>query len=281
MSTPIVIYHGNCADGFTAAWVVWRSHPDWEFFPGKYQENPPDVTGRDVYFLDFSYKRPVILEMAKQAKSITILDHHKSAEADLVDLSENVSVVFDMDRSGARITWDYFHPEAPTKDRPMLIDYVMDRDLWKFVFPETKALSSYIFSHEYDFHTWGTIAEILDDPGYRKEAELQGEAILRKQTKDINELLQNKFTVYLGGHLVPTANLPYTLCSEAGNILAKGEPFASTFYLDGASAIFSLRSDEDGLDVSEIAKLYGGGGHKHAAGFKVPFYFAHALEEFV
>lgn len=27
----------------------------------------------------------------------------------------------------------------------------------------------------------------------------------------------------------------------------------------------------DGLDVSEIAKLYGGGGHKNAAGFKVGY----------
>jgi oligoribonuclease NrnB/cAMP/cGMP phosphodiesterase (DHH superfamily) len=278
---PLVIYHGNCADGFTAAWVVWKLHPDWEFYPGKYQENPPDVTGRDVYFLDFSYKHPVILEMAKTASFIHILDHHKSAEADLVDLPENVSVKFDMESSGAHLAWNYFHPEATVKDRPMLIDYVEDRDLWKFIFPETKALSSYIFSLPYDFFTWTSVAEGLDCVETRKECELQGEAILRKQTKDIDELLQNKFTIYLGGHLVPTANLPYTLCTEAGNILAKGEPFASTFYLDGASAIFSLRSDEDGLDVSEIAKLYGGGGHKHAAGFKVPFYFAHALEEIV
>ena len=64
---PIVIYHSNCADGFTAAWVIWYKHPDWEFYPGKYQEEPPDVTGREVYFVDFSYKRPVILEMAKKA----------------------------------------------------------------------------------------------------------------------------------------------------------------------------------------------------------------------
>lgn len=270
MSKPIVIYHSPCADGFTSAWIVWRLHPDWEFYPGKYQENPPDVTGRDVYFLDFSYKRPVILEMAKQANKIVLLDHHKSAEADLVDLPENVSVVFDMDMSGAHITWNYFHPEGTVRDRPMLVDFVEDRDLWRFVFPETKAVSSYIFSHEYDFETWTSLSEILGSADYREDAVLQGEAILRKQTKDINELLQNKFKFWVGGYEVWIANLPYTLCSEAGNILAQGEPFAATFYLDGTSAIFSLRSDENGLDVSEIAKQYGGGGHKHAAGFKMP-----------
>ena len=30
-----------------------------------------------------------------------------------------------------------------------------------------------------------------------------------------------------------------------------------------------LRSTDDGLDVSEIAKQYGGGGHRNAAGFRM------------
>ncbi|WP_277343388.1 DHHA1 domain-containing protein [Pseudomonas viridiflava] len=32
-----------------------------------------------------------------------------------------------------------------------------------------------------------------------------------------------------------------------------------------------MRSTDEGLDVSEIAKLYGGGGHRNASGFRVPF----------
>ena len=272
MPIPLVIYHQQCQDGFTAAWAVWKKFPDFEFYPGKYQETPPDVTGRDVFFVDFTYKRPVILEMAAKANSITILDHHASAEKDLVDLPENVFVIFDMEKSGAHITWDFFHGHL-TKLRPILIDYVEDRDLWKFRFPETKPLTSFIFSQDYDFHVWDGLVQIMDDPDLRLQAQKQGEAILRKQAKDIDELLQNKFVLSIGGHLVPCANLPYTLCSEAGHILGQGQPFAATFYLDGKSAIFSLRSAEDGVDVSEIAKLFGGGGHKHAAGFKVPYSF--------
>ena len=100
-----------------------------------------------------------------------------------------------------------------------------------------------------------------------------GQSILQKQAKDTAELLQNKFKVIIGGVEVWTCNLPYTFSSDAGNILAQGEPFGSTFYLDGNSAQFSLRSTEEGADVSEIAKMYGGGGHKHAAGFKVSLPF--------
>jgi len=271
---PLVIYHGNCADGFSAAWAVWKIHPDWEFYPGKYQEEPPDSTGRVVYFVDFSYKRPVILEMAKKAQDLTILDHHKSAEADLIDLPANVFVHFDMDKSGARLAWEHFHASTPA---PPLLLRVEDRDLWRFRYQDTKDVSAYLFSQNYEFEIWDWLMGLSADEVELEKMAGYGQVILKKQTKDIEELLQNKFRIVLGDQEVWTANLPYTLCSEAGNILAQGEPFSSTFYLDGKSAIFSLRSTEDGVDVSEIAKQYGGGGHKHAAGFKIPFSFAYFI----
>ncbi|HEY9460031.1 MAG TPA: phosphoesterase, partial [Paralcaligenes sp.] len=80
---PICIYHGKCADGFTAAWAVKCALGDIEFYPGVYQEPPPEVTGRDVIIVDFSYKRPVLVEMAAVARSILVLDHHKTAAEDL------------------------------------------------------------------------------------------------------------------------------------------------------------------------------------------------------
>ena len=62
MSQPLVIYHANCPDGFTAAWIARKAFgPDCEFIPAHYGDSPPDCTGRSVYILDFSYKRPVTL----------------------------------------------------------------------------------------------------------------------------------------------------------------------------------------------------------------------------
>jgi len=84
MTPDICIYHGNCADGFTAAWAVWKRFGDSvEYIPGVYGESPPDVTGKNVVIVDFSYKRPVLLEMTKTARTVLVLDHHKTAEADL------------------------------------------------------------------------------------------------------------------------------------------------------------------------------------------------------
>lgn len=74
----------------------------------------------------------------------------------------------------------------------------------------------------------------------------------------------------IGGFDVPVANLPYTLSSDAGHEMAKGQPFAACYWDTPDGRVFSLRSAPDGQDVSAIAKQYGGGGHRAAAGFKVP-----------
>ena len=114
-SKPLVIYHYPCLDGFTAAYAVWKVHPDWEFYPAKHGDPPPEVTGRNVYFVDFSYKRPVIEDMLTKANKITILDHHQTAMDDLKNLAniysiDKLEVHFDMNKSGARLAWEYFQP---------------------------------------------------------------------------------------------------------------------------------------------------------------------------
>ena len=73
MSKTLCIYHGNCADGFGAAWVVRKAlGAGVEFHPGVYQNAPPDVTDRDVYLVDFSYKLATMREIMEAAQSTFI-----------------------------------------------------------------------------------------------------------------------------------------------------------------------------------------------------------------
>jgi uncharacterized protein len=264
MKKPLCIYHGNCADGFTSAWVVRKAlGDDVEFHAGVYQNAPPDVTDRDVVMVDFSYKRPVLEAMRDRAASILILDHHKTAEADLKELPGVVSV-FDMNRSGARITWDHYFPKD---EPPALLLHVEDRDLWRFALRKTREIQASVFAYPYEFKVW----DFLMSADLEKLA-VEGEAIERKHFKDIRELVgvvTRDFTI--AGHVVPIANLPYTLTSDAGHLLAKGKPFAGCYWDTPDGRVFSLRSQDDGMDVAEIAKQYGGGGHKHASGFRVPY----------
>ncbi len=292
---PLCIYHASCVDGFGAAWVV-REHFGGvvDFYAARYNEIPPEVRGRHVIIVDFSYKRDVLVSMAIAAKSILVLDHHLSAMKDLEGLdhaatswtkhmnrvefdetqgSDSLYVLFDMSRSGAGLTWDFFFGPVP---RPMLINHIEDRDLWRFKMPDTRSVSASLFSYPYDFSVWD---RLMDQTHYQIMAH-EGVAILRKEQKDLKEILAiatQEFTIQ--GHRIPAANVPYMMASEAGNELCKGRPFAATYYVDKDGLYnFSLRSSEDGLDVSEIAKMYGGGGHKHAAGFKVPGTIARMFE---
>lgn len=263
----LCIYHGNCADGFTSAWVVRKAlGENVEFHAGIYQNPPPDVAGRDVIIVDFSYKRPVMQEIIAKAGLVTVLDHHKTAQADLDGLDgcrSGVEVMFDMERSGATMAWDWFFPHEPT---PQLIKHVEDRDLWRFALSGTREIQASVFAYPYEFTVWDFLmgADL-------EELRMQGEAIERKHFKDIRELVGVVTrNMKIGGHVVPVANLPYTLTSDAGHLLAKDKPFAGCFWFTPDGWVFSLRSREDGADVGEIAKQYGGGGHKHAAGFRIP-----------
>jgi oligoribonuclease NrnB/cAMP/cGMP phosphodiesterase (DHH superfamily) len=264
----LCIYHAPCSDGFGAAWAVWKQFGHAvRFHPGVHGEPPPDVTGEHVVLVDFSYKFPVLLQMAAQATSITVLDHHKTAELDLKPLLKNgyIDGVFDMTRSGAVITWEYYHPMEPV---PELLRHVQDRDLWQFKLPHTREIQAAVFSYEYSFDAWSALdAECrIDKINLIKE----GAAIERKHHKDIAELLKvSTRSMVIGGVKVPVANLPYTMASDAAHILAQDAPFAACYFDRAETRIFSLRSAETGADVSTIAAAYGGGGHVHASGFQI------------
>lgn len=278
---PLVIYHSPCLDGFTAAWAMWLKHPDAEFVPGVYGQEPPDCTGRDVYLLDFSYKLPVMLEILKVAEHVTILDHHKSAEQELSLLAREeyglgrCDVVFYMEKSGARLAWEWFHPDAEV---PLFVRLVEDRDLWRFALSDSKAMNSAFFSYDYDFETWSSLRAACEEQNSYSPLLVAGTAIERKQAKDVRELVSRLVhhrafakAWSLCQRQVPCANLPYTLASDAAGLMAETAPFAATYFQEtDGSFNFSLRSrGAAGVDVSEVAKVYGGGGHRNAAGFRV------------
>ena len=279
MQRPLVIYHGNCADGFSAAWCFWRKYRDGaDYVAGVYQQSPPDVAGRDVYLVDFSYQRAVVEQMLAQANNVTLIDHHKTAIEDLRPLKEREVMTngdgmgdrfgwfCDLDRSGATLAWDYLFPD---EDRPLLLGHVEDRDLWRFKLPGTREIQAFVFSHEYTFEQWDRLMNA--DQVELLKMTAAGAAIERKHHKDVAELVKVcQRRMVIGNYSVPVASLPYTLVSDAAHLMAQGQPFAACYWDTEEGRVFGLRAADDGVDVSEIAKEYGGGGHAKAAGFKVP-----------
>lgn len=262
MRYPLVLFHGDCMDGFGSAWAAHELFGDGaEYVPAVYGRGElPDVAGRDVLILDYSYPRAVLLNMTARARSLVLLDHHKTAEADLQGLD---FALFDMNRSGAGIAWDTIHsPDS----RPNLIQYVEDRDLWKFQLPNSKAINAWIGCVEQTFDEWDHLAGLLDGYGY-SVAE-RGAAILRKIDCYVRDMVKQARVCTFAGHPgVPVVNAPYINTSELVGELAKSAPFAVGWFQDGDGKYrYSLRSCGE-FDVSALAKTFGGGGHRQAAGF--------------
>lgn len=264
----LVIYHANCTDGFTAAWCFHHAAPDtFDFLPASYGQEPPDVAGRQVYVVDFSYPRDKLLAMAEAAAGVTVLDHHQSAEAALTGLTHpRLHIHFDMQRSGAGMAWDFLFP---SQQRPRFLGFVEDRDLWRFSFAETKASHAYLGSIPHTMERWDEI--MLGDAMKQTVALAHGDALVRLVEKQVADAVRStQRRMVIGGVEVPTANVPGFLASDSGHMLGEGVPFAATYFDTEKRRCFSLRSRPDGADVSLIAGQYGGGGHKHAAGFSVP-----------
>lgn len=273
----MVLYHAGCADGFCAAWVARKAIPNAEFVPVQYGQEPPDVKGRHVFLLDFSYKRPVMLAIAGAAASLTVLDHHKTAQKELEGFAvecgtffalRSPTVVFDMDKSGGRLAWDHFNPAH--HPRPWLVDYTEDRDLWRWKLDWSKEISACIASYDFSFEQWDRWAMIGPGCGAWDMLVTEGSAILRWQEKVVRSHVKVAGEIEMDGHKVLAVNTT-VLHSEIGEVLAQGRAFGATWFdrNDGVR-VWSLRSREGGIDVSEVAKKRGGGGHRQAAGFQVP-----------
>lgn len=281
---PLCIYHGHCDDGFAAAWCVRKALGDVEFYPGVYQKDPPPHENRDVIFVDFSYKRPVLDAMSRKANSILILDHHKTAAEDLADLQapfgpgwkrhlDNVYqdtcegiggkmyALFDMERSGAALAWDFF-VEGP---RPEFIEYVQDRDLWRKVLPYGDEFTIALRSYPQDF---AVLDRFVEGSGAALLIQ-EGHNIQRYYRLRVEELKRSAYAARIGQDRCYVSNAPYFAASEvAGELCERGDASFGACYFEAEQGRYqySLRSRGD-FDVSTIARKYGGGGHKNAAGF--------------
>lgn len=267
MDNRVVIYHGYCSDGLGAAWAFHHVMPDALFHPAIHDNSPPpDVTDKEVYVIDFAYSREIMLDMKAKAKSLVLLDHHKSAMERLGDLP---FCTFDMNRSGAGMAWDYLFPEK----RHWLIDYTEDCDLWNWKLPNSREINAAVKSYPISFETlYEFKARNLEPgtPGWDSMI-LEGAAIRRAEMNMVNNIVRKAREIDVHGHKVLMVNSP-VLQSDVAAVLAEGRPFGiAWFENEKGERVYSLRSRKGGVDVAEIAaKFPGGGGHARASGFRLP-----------
>lgn len=288
---PLVIYHADCTDGFGAAFAAWlKFGSDADYYAARYGDKDlPDWQGREVYILDFSFPRALMDDAFQLAKHVVWLDHHKTAFemwiGGLFDGTEGRheqhdqvrDIVLDFDKSGALLAWEYFHPNTEV---PALIRHIDDRDRWQFKLEGSKELHAALQSYKpWNFEQWKVLLNDWDLL-HRNDLMLEGLAILRAQEQHVADMAKQarKCEIWC---LKPgmdindefrypglAVNAPIHM-SEVGHELAnQSGTYGLVWYVGADTRVkCSLRSNGE-YDVSGIARHFGGGGHRNAAGFE-------------
>jgi nanoRNase/pAp phosphatase (c-di-AMP/oligoRNAs hydrolase) len=272
MSVPqetLVIYHADCLDGLGAAWSAFcKFGVQARYIPAHYGDAIPDFEpGAVLYIVDFSYAPELLVDASAKAGRVVLIDHHVTAmeQCDVffktLPLPENLSINFDMSRSGCILTWQYFFPD---QQPPQILLYIEDRDLWRFKLEDTREITTALYERlPINFAEIGSID--------LTELSAAGRIQVKQLSGMVQRFAKSAHSVSVAGQVGLAANAPSLFSSDLGHVLAeKSGTFGMTYHYDGRKQQwnFSLRSIGD-YDVGRLALGFDGGGHKNAAGFKL------------
>lgn len=255
-SLKYVLYHAHCDDGFGAAWAAWRRLGDSaRYVPISHDDPVPAIEdGAEVAMIDVTLPRHVLIGLAART-SLTVLDHHQTARKELAGLP---FARFDMEKSGAVLAWEFYHPG---QQPPALLLYIQDKDLWRFRLPDSKEVNAAIGSYPHDLTLWSQ----MDVPDLAR----QGGHILRGNAQQVARMVERVAFTDIGGYRVPVVNAS-VLSSEVLEELLRRHPeapFAACYFDRGDGKRQWGLAGRGTFDVAEIARQYGGGGHHNRSGF--------------
>lgn len=261
MNNPICFYHSGDMDGKCSAAIVKRKIPNVELYGIDYQDIPnfpwDKVQHRDVIMVDFSLPRESMERLLQETKRVYWIDHHKTAMADMKDL--RIEGLCAVELAACELTYIFFYPTEPV---PELIRLIGRWDVWDHSDPRTEPFHYGIESCYTDPNNpkWLDYdINIIIDIGYH---------IMSYQEKIDKETMERAYPVTINGYSALAVNAPQG--SKKFNQHPdkdKYDIYICYVFTDINKCRVSLYTEKDNIYVGEIAKSYGGGGHKQAAGF--------------
>lgn len=265
-----VLYHDD-ADGYASALAAYLKFGDEATYKAvQYgQPFPLEVVFPDskIYVLDFSYKREILDEVNLMVASLTVIDHHETSMQDLQGLEY---AIFDMDKSGATLSWTYFHPEV---EIPYMFKLVEDHDLWEFSISETRAFDlGMATSGKYsNIQFWH---QVFKDSLLMQEIIERGKPLVAQQDGRIDSFFKKQHykIVTINGHKVAVYNFTGNTFEISHYATAAMKRLdidyvISYFFTETGKVALSYRSSrKTNIHVGNLCREQGGGGHRHAGG---------------
>lgn len=276
----INIYHERCSDGIASAWVCQKKNPTIQLISCIAGKDPKmdieDCKDKKIIFTDICPSVDFLEKICKIAEKVTILDHHITAYHKIEEWSskpDNLITIFEKEKSGCMITWDYFYPE---EEMPFFIQYIGDRDLWRWSLPYSKEINEVLFEENHiSLHG----LSLLHDSDKESMIERGKELLSMKKILIEHGMNTARECTFMDEYQVWLYTGFDTLRSDIGSELTKkriknGElpNFCVHWRYDIISNEFwlSMRSTDEQIDVSKICQRFGGGGHRNASGCTLP-----------
>jgi hypothetical protein len=275
-----ILYHANCPDGFSAAWVAQCHLANARLHPMNYGEPVPDIDGHVVWVLDYCFPPDQLVELCERAEAVRILDHHETAVGYLEQTEADIQVfgsmwempevtplhwaIINQQRSGVGLTMEWFDEEFDWLLR------IEDRDLWRWSLPDTADVFAAVTSREYTLGAWDELDHLGLDA-----LRAEGAGINRYRDQIIDQCLKGRLVLDIPGvGLVAAAQCPYAVGSDvAGHFAEQSTAGIGAYFMVKEGGVrLGLRSRNGGPNVATLAKdLFGGGGHPQASGFEVSY----------
>lgn len=280
------IVHHNDADGKCAAfWVLQCAHVRSDdsmidFIEMNYNKKFPleKVKPNEyVYIVDYSIEPDEMRELLTITSNVVWIDHHITAIEKYKDFEHIIPGLRVDGTAACLLTWVYFNRmivggnmyfsflREMCNDAPWFTKLIADNDVWQFRYgDDTRYFCTALNSK--DLSPMGSVwAKLYSSPEYTRDMIKEGETMMKFRDGWAAGYMKIGFETEFEGHLCYACNLG-KCNSDFFKSLPKGKyDIFMPFVFNGDCWNISLYSEK--VDVSEIAKKYGGGGHKGAAGF--------------
>jgi oligoribonuclease NrnB/cAMP/cGMP phosphodiesterase (DHH superfamily) len=280
----MICFHHNDLDGRCSAAIVWKWYNEKNydmkepinFIELDYKDDVPVLKiapGEKVIIVDFSFKPEVMHEVFKRTSDIIWCDHHKTAAH--YDYGRKLKGYREFEEkklAGCECTWLHFFPHKPI---PHAVFLIADRDCWRWSGgKETAEFNQGLKIHDTrpTSGIWNAVFYESDYHAFSERVCEQGRTCLSFRDSFCNDYADSYgFETEFEGHKAFAMGI-YMFGSEAFGQRFYHYPLCLSFVYDGKQWVVGLYSQK--IDVGEIARQYGGGGHTGAAGFvcdKLPF----------
>ena len=264
-------YHNDLDGECSAAIVNHHYGSECEFIEMNYDRKfPIDEIKKDelIWIVDFSLQKPEEFDaLLKITDNVIWVDHHKTSiekHPDKVNVT-GVRGEGGVDQPAAcELVWNWIFPGI---NPPEAVLFVSDYDSWTYKFKETKAFKLGLDVE--NTNPKSEIWEMLFDGGLKPyDIALHGDVINRYRDKFYAGLIRgNSFRTKFEGLSGVACNAGPGINSDLFQTAGELD-IMLPYYFNGRTFTVSIYTTKEHIDCSEIAKKYGGGGHKQAAGFQ-------------